>query len=65
MSAPAAKNHSRTATAPAISIPSEDKIRSRAYQLYEERGRENGHAMEDWLRAEAEITCNKARIHAA
>jgi hypothetical protein len=64
MPAPAARNRSRTATAPAISIPSEDKIRSRAYQLYEERGREDGHAMEDWLRAEEEIH-SKARIHAA
>jgi DUF2934 family protein len=60
-----AQNRRRTATVPAVSIPSEDKIRSRAYQLYEERGREDGHAMEDWLRAEGEITGNKARIHVA
>jgi hypothetical protein len=65
MLAPAAKNRSRTATAPAFGVPFEDKIRSRAYQLYEERGREDGHAMEDWLRAKAEITSNKARIHVA
>jgi Protein of unknown function (DUF2934) len=30
-------------------------IRRRAYELYEERGRQDGHAEEDWLRAEAEI----------
>jgi hypothetical protein len=30
-------------------------IRQRAYELYERRGREDGHAEEDWLRAEAEI----------
>ena len=30
-------------------------IRRRAYELYEKRGREDGHAEEDWLRAEAEI----------
>jgi hypothetical protein len=33
----------------------EDQIRRRAYELYEERGRENGHELEDWLRAEEEI----------
>jgi hypothetical protein len=30
-------------------------IRTRAYQFYEERGYEDGHALEDWLRAEDEI----------
>ena len=33
-----------------------EQIRCRAYELYEERGREDGHDVEDWLRAEAEIT---------
>ena len=31
-------------------------IRVRAYELYEERLQEAGHADEDWLRAEAEIS---------
>jgi len=30
-------------------------IRQRAYELYLERGGEDGHAAEDWLRAEAEV----------
>jgi hypothetical protein len=34
----------------------EEEIRHRAHELYEERGREDGHDMEDWLRAEEEIT---------
>ncbi len=34
---------------------SQEMIRSRAYELYEMRGRENGHDEEDWLRAEQEI----------
>ena len=34
----------------------EDQIRQRAYELYEERGREDGHELEDWLRAKEEIT---------
>lgn len=33
----------------------ENIIRERAYQFYEERGSEHGHDLEDWLRAEAEI----------
>ena len=33
----------------------EKKIRLRARQLYEERGRVDGRALEDWLKAEAEI----------
>jgi hypothetical protein len=31
------------------------EIRLRAYKLYEQRGREDGHALEDWVQAEAEI----------
>jgi hypothetical protein len=30
-----------------------DIIARRAYDLYEQRGREEGHALEDWLKAEA------------
>ena len=33
----------------------EEKIRLRAYELYEERGRADGFALGDWLQAEAEI----------
>ncbi len=33
----------------------EEYIRLRAYQLFEERGYEHGHDIEDWLRAEIEI----------
>jgi len=33
-----------------------EQIARRAYELYEARGREDGHDLEDWLRAEAEIT---------
>jgi len=35
---------------------SEEQIRRRAYELYEARGRGDGHDLEDWLEAEAEIT---------
>jgi Protein of unknown function (DUF2934) len=32
------------------------EIRVRAYELFEQRGREDGHDLDDWLRAEAELT---------
>lgn len=31
-------------------------IRRRAYELYEERGRGEGHELDDWLQAEQKIT---------
>ena len=43
----------------------EYQIRVRAYELYEKRGREDGHELEDWLRAEKEITQKKTRTIAA
>lgn len=33
----------------------EELIRQRAYSYYEQRGRDDGHDLDDWLRAEAEI----------
>ena len=43
----------------------EDQIRARAYELYEERGKEGGNDLEDWLRAEAELKSSKLRSAAA
>jgi DUF2934 family protein len=37
----------------------EEKIRSRAYLIFEERGGEHGHDLDDWLQAEAEIQRSK------
>lgn len=34
----------------------ENQIKQRAYELYSARGGEAGHDLEDWLRAEKEIT---------
>ena len=34
----------------------DEEIRRRAYELYESRGREDGHDVDDWLRAETETT---------
>jgi DUF2934 family protein len=43
----------------------EEEIRRRAHELYEERGREDGHDLDDWLRAEAETTAKNAKTAAA
>ena len=39
----------------------EDQIRRRAYEIYEQRGGEHGHDVEDWLRAEKQITETQTR----
>jgi hypothetical protein len=41
--------------------PFEEKIRRRAYELYELRGKQDGHDLDDWLAAEAEIAAKNAR----
>jgi hypothetical protein len=33
----------------------EERIRSRAYDIYESRGSVDGHALDDWLEAKAEV----------
>ncbi len=43
----------------------EDDIRRRAYELYEARGREDGHELDDWLQAKTEITRTKRHTTAA
>ena len=43
----------------------EQQIRLRAYELYEARGREDGHDEEDWLHAKEEITQKKYRTATA
>ena len=37
------------------SLPLEERIRQRAYELYIERGNESGSEFDDWLQAEEEI----------
>lgn len=38
----------------------EQRIRVRAYGLYEQRGKQDGHALDDWLQAEAELKERKS-----
>ena len=44
---PAPSNHEETKM--------KTEIRTRAYELYEERGRRDGHQLEDWIQAEQEV----------
>jgi hypothetical protein len=55
----------KTPTAAKESQELKDKVRQRAYELYEERLWEDGHDVEDWLRAEEEIMEQEARPRAA
>ncbi len=43
----------------------EEQIRRRAYKLYEQRGRVDGHALDDWLQAEAEMSDIRNKTRAA
>ena len=39
----------------------QEQIRYRAYQLHEQRGRDDGHELDDWLQAESEVKQKKAK----
>ena len=43
----------------------EEEIRVRAYAFFEERGRQEGHHHEDWVRAETEILAKYQRPKSA
>jgi hypothetical protein len=35
--------------------PEDETVRRRAYEIYEQSGREDGHDLEHWLKAECEV----------
>jgi hypothetical protein len=41
-----------------------ERIRSRAYELYEARGRKDGHDVEDWVHAEQDVMRRAYRVAA-
>jgi len=41
------------------------KVRLRAYEIYQQRGRVDGHALDNWAQAEAEILQLRHRSAAA
>jgi hypothetical protein len=65
MNANPPKKRPATVTSEPQELELEHQIRLRAYELYEECGREDGHELDDWLRAEEEIMQKKARTIAA
>jgi hypothetical protein len=50
---------------PTVLLPIEQQIRQRAYELYGQRGRTDGHDLDDWLQAECEIKGTQANAAAA
>ena len=49
------KNRPSRSTNIAQSSDIQNRIRDRAYQLYEQRGKLDGSALDDWFQAEAEV----------
>ncbi|MGO9085904.1 MAG: DUF2934 domain-containing protein [Candidatus Sulfotelmatobacter sp.] len=49
------KSRKRRSSEPSYSSDIEERICRRAYELYEERGRVDGLALDDWLQAEGEL----------
>ena len=43
----------------------QEQIRRRAYELYEQRGGEDGRELDNWLQAEAEVTESMTKAKAA
>jgi hypothetical protein len=43
----------------------EEAVRLMAYHLYEARGGADGHALEDWLQAEANVAAERGRASTA
>jgi hypothetical protein len=60
---PAQRSEPARATPDPIAL--EEQIRQRAYALYEARGRGDGHDLDDWLKAEAEILGTQHKAAAA
>jgi Protein of unknown function (DUF2934) len=50
---------------PTVLIPIDQQIQQRAYELYERRGRTDGHDLDDWLQGEREIKGAKANAAVA
>ena len=54
----------QTKTQNEITPELEQAIRLRAYELFEQRGREDGHDLDDWLQAHTELTTQRKAIAA-
>jgi Protein of unknown function (DUF2934) len=45
----------RVSRMPQSSVARQEQVRCGAYEIYEQRGREDGHELDDWLQAKSEI----------
>jgi hypothetical protein len=43
----------------------QEQVRRRAFELYEQHGREDGHDLEDWLQAESELVQQRTKAATA
>ena len=55
-----AKPQTRKETTPAVDI--DERIRRRAFELFQLRGCQDGHDFDDWVQAEAEISGKPQRL---
>lgn len=53
--------HSHAPATDVVGFVAPEVIARRAYELFEERGREPGRELDDWLRAEHELKESKSR----
>ena len=53
---PRSHEHTTTNLSDQHAKPFHARISDRAYALYEQHGREDGHALDDWLEAERQVT---------
>jgi hypothetical protein len=53
---PRSHEHTTTNQSDQYATPFHARISERAYALYEQHGREDGHALDDWLEAEQQLT---------
>lgn len=60
-----AKSDSQTNQITRSTSELQEQIRRRAYELYDQRGRDDGHELDDWLQAESELAQQKAMTAAA
>jgi len=57
-------NLNRKSSAESMDQEMREQIEKRAYEIYEARGAEPGHELEDWVRAESEMM-QQTKLHRA
>ena len=55
--------HNKHQSSPADNRPIQEDVARRAYELYQARGSEPGHELQDWLQAEQELVMHVEVVH--